>query len=150
MTYSPTGLALTKSFEGLSLTAYQDQGGVWTIGYGHTGKDVYEGMTITAEQADALLIDDIGRAALCVNRHVMVSINQNQFDALVDFTFNLGCKTLFYSTLLIRVNQGNMTEAAAQFLRWDHAGGRVIPGLMRRRQAEIDLFQRSDASVRIA
>jgi len=139
--YSNAGLALTKSFEGLELTAYQDQVGVWTIGYGHTGSGVHGGLVITQEQADQLLESDVAGSVACVNRAVTSDISQNQFDALVDFTFNLGCSTLLSSTLLRFVNAGDFAEAAPQFLRWDHAGGVVVPGLLRRRQQEMTLFQ---------
>ena len=143
-TYGEAGWALTKSFEGLELSAYQDRGGVWTIGYGHTGADVRPGMTITEDEANALLAKDLSDAVECVNQHVK-AINQNQFDALVDFTFNLGCEALLSSTLLRRVNDGDIAGAAAQFLRWDHVKGNVVPGLTRRRQAEAELFQREAA-----
>jgi lysozyme len=141
LTYSNQGVALTKRFEGLRLTAYQDQVGVWTIGYGHTGRSVHGGMTITEEQADLLLTSDLASAVTCVNHAVTSAISQNQFDALVDFVFNLGCGSLLGSTLLRSVNAGDFTAAAGQFPLWDHAGGKVIPGLLKRRQAEMALFQ---------
>src|SRR5690349_10890967 len=137
LSYSAAGLAMTEEFEGLQLTAYQDQVGVWTIGYGHTGPDVHGGLTITQAQAEHLLESDIAAAVVCVNRAVTSDINQNQFDALVDFVFNLGCASLLASTLLRFVNAGDFDSAAPQFLRWDHAGGVVVPGLLRRRQAEM-------------
>jgi lysozyme len=140
-TYSDAGLALTKQFEGLNLNSYQDQVGVWTIGYGHTGLTVHGGLTITQEQADQLLQSDIASSVACVNRAVTAAINQNQFDALVDFVFNLGCAALLSSTLLRDVNAGDFAAAVQQFLLWDHARGVVIAGLLRRRQAESDLFQ---------
>ena len=139
-TYSDAGLTLTKNFEGLQLAAYADQGGVWTIGYGHTGPGVHAGLTITQEQADAFLESDIAGAVTCVNRLVKGPIVQCQFDALVDFTFNLGCASLAASTLLRDVNAGNFAGAGSEFLRWDHVQGVVIPGLLRRRQAEANLF----------
>ena len=142
-TYSAAGLALTKSFEGLDLSAYADQGGVWTIGYGHTGPGVHAGLTITQDQADTFLESDVAGAVTGVNRLVTATINQNQFDALVDFTFNLGCASLSQSTLLRDVNAGDFASAAPQFLRWDHVRGVVVPGLLRRRQAEMKLFQAS-------
>lgn len=140
-TYSAKGMALTKQFEGLRLVAYQDQVGVWTIGYGHTGPDVHAGLVITQSQADALLQSDMTHAVACVNQYVTVGINQNQFDALVDFSFNLGCGSLHGSTLLTRINAGEFDLAAEQFLLWDHAGGVVVPGLLMRRQAEMALFK---------
>lgn len=138
--YSSAGLQLTKQFEGCRLTAYQDQVGVWTIGYGHTGSDVHEGLTIAEDQATTLLAADVAWAVTCVNKSVKSSINQNQFDALVDFVFNLGCASFGQSTLLRDLNAGKIAAAAQQFLRWNKAGGKVVAGLTRRRQAEADLF----------
>ena len=141
--YSDDGFALTKQFEGLELTAYQDQGGVWTIGYGHTGPNVHGGLTITTDQADQLLASDMAAAVTAVNNAVTADITQEQFDALVDFVFNLGAASLLTSTLLRHVNSGDFTDAAPQFLLWDHCKGVVIPGLLRRRQAEMQLFQKA-------
>ena len=141
LTYSKNGLGLTESFEGVRLTAYQDQVGVWTIGYGHTGPDVTPGLTITQEQANNLLMEDIAGAATAVNRLVTVPLDQDQFDALVDFVFNVGIGNFQNSTLLRDLNASNFDDAAAQFERWDHAGGVVVAGLLRRRQSEAKLFQ---------
>lgn len=143
LTYGSAGMALTRSFEGLNLAAYVDQRGVWTIGYGHTGPGVHAGLTITASEADAFLASDIAGAVAGVNRLITESISQNQFDALVDFTFNLGCASLARSTLLRCVNAGDIATAAKEFLLWDHVHGRVVPGLLRRRQAEMELFERA-------
>jgi len=140
--YSDAGLALTKSFEGLRLTAYQDVAGILTIGYGHTGPDVKPGMTITDADADALLRSDVAEAVATVNRAVTATISQNQFDALVDFCFNAGSGNFLRSTLLRKLNLGDFTGAAAQFALWNHAGGQVVPGLTLRRKAEADLFLR--------
>lgn len=140
-TYSGQGLDLTKQFEGLVLTSYQDQGGVWTIGYGHTGPSVHGGMKITEDQAEQLLESDLAGAVAAVNRAVKVDISQSQFDALVDFVFNLGAASLLTSTLLRDVNAGNFSDAAPEFLKWDHCKGVVVNGLLRRRQAEMKLFQ---------
>ncbi len=135
--YSGTGIALTKSFESCRLVAYLDSGGVPTIGWGHT-KDVYIGMTCTQEQADTWLADDYHWAENIVNAVVTYPINQNEFDALVDFEFNTGA--LPKSTLLLDLNEGKVAEAAKQFEVWDHAKGKVIAGLLRRRLAEESLF----------
>jgi lysozyme len=139
-TYSDAGLALTKSFEGLRLTAYQDCAGVWTIGYGHTGPGVHEGQTITEFEAEALLRTDLAAAVACVNRAVTEAITQPQFDALVDFCFNAGRGSFLGSTLLRLINAGDPSAAVAQFGLWVHAGGAVVAGLVRRRKAEADLF----------
>jgi lysozyme len=141
LTYSNDGLALTAKFEGCSLTAYQDMVGVWTIGYGHTGRDVLPGLTITQDQANALLASDIAGAAAYVNQIVTTALQQNQFDALVDFVFNLGRAAFGGSTMLKQLNAGDFAAAADQFVLWDHAGGQVVRGLLLRRQAEAAMFQ---------
>lgn len=148
--YGGKGLALTEQFEGCRLTAYQDQVGVWTIGYGHTGPEVCAGMTITLEQAEALLAKDVSTAAAFVNRVVQVELTQEEFDALVDFVFNLGAGTFARSTLLRLLNTGDFASAAAQFAVWDRAGGAVVAGLLRRRQAETALFNQGQAGIESA
>lgn len=139
--YSQEGLRLTELFEGDVLTAYQDQGGVWTIGYGHTA-GVHPGQAITQEQAEALLASDIQAAVECVNDSVTVKLTQRQFDALVDFVFNVGEGNFRRSTLLREINAGHFPEAVAQFRLWDHCGGVVNAGLLRRREAEAEVFGR--------
>jgi lysozyme len=141
LSYGKNGLALTQQFEGMRLSAYQDQVGVWTIGFGHTGPDVHAGLTITQDQATALLMKDVASASASVNNLVKVPLTQNQFDALVDFVFNLGQGKFAGSTLLRGLNAGDFSGAAAEFVKWDHAGGQVVPGLLRRRLAEAQLFQ---------
>lgn len=136
------GIELIKEFEGCKLKAYQDSVGVWTIGYGHT-KGVKKGDVITQEQADEFLIDDLEDAENAVNRLVKVALNQDQYDALVSFTFNLGAGNFQSSTLLKLLNQGKYSEASEQFTRWVFAGGKKLNGLVRRREAEQKLF-RSD------
>ncbi len=135
MTYSPAGKALTKASEGCVLVAYQDQVGVWTIGYGHT-RGVTEGMTCTPDQADQWLDEDMVLCEADVNSHVTVPLTQGEFDALCDFSVNLGCAALNNSTLLKDLNAGDFAAAAAEFEKWDHAGGQVVAGLLRRRLAE--------------
>lgn len=142
MNISTKGLALIKSFEGCELEAYPDPGTggePWTIGFGHTGS-VYPGQTITAEEAEALLEADVEKFSQCVEEMLEVEVSQDQFDALVCFAYNVGCKALRGSTLLKLVNAGEFDAAAKQFLRWNKAGGKVMAGLTRRRQAESDLF----------
>ncbi|MBE9180927.1 lysozyme [Oculatella sp. LEGE 06141] len=135
------GLELLKSFEGLRLTAYRDAVGVWTIGYGTT-TGVRPGMRITQSQAEALLRQDLLRFETAVNNLVKVPLTDNQFSALVSFTYNVGERALGTSTLLRLLNQGNYRGAANEFLRWNKAGGRVLAGLTRRRNAERTLFLR--------
>lgn len=138
--YSSDGFALTRSFEGLRLTAYQDSAGVWTIGYGHTGPEVHAGLRITESEAEALLRANLAASVECVREAVQVPLLQHQFDALVDFCFNAGRGSLLGSALLRDVNRGDFEGAAAQFGLWVHAGGKVIPGLARRRATEVALF----------
>ena len=140
MNLGAAGLALIKEFEGLRLKSYQDSIGVWTIGYGST-KGIEQGMTITQEQADSLLLDDVKDAESCVNSAVTVPLTQNEFDALVCFTFNLGCGNLRKSTLLRLLNQSDYDAASNEFKRWDKAGGHTLAGLTRRRLAEAKLFE---------
>lgn len=133
------GLELIKHFEGLRLGAYQCSADVWTIGYGHTA-GVKPGDAITTEQADAFLRQDVADSERAVSRFVSVPLTQNQFDALVSFTFNLGSGSLRNSTLLKKLNAGDYSGAAEQLLRWVNAGGKKLPGLVRRREAEKTLF----------
>jgi lysozyme len=144
LTYGKDGLALTQSSEGCRLTAYQDSVGVWTIGYGHTGPDVYKGLTITQNEATALLLKDVQTAADCVNRLVTVPLSQEEFDALVDFVFNIGTGHFSTSTLLRLLNTGDYEGAANEFTKWSKAGGVVLAGLLKRRQAEADLFRKGE------
>jgi len=139
---SPQGLSLTKQFEGLRLTAYQDVAGIWTIGYGHVG-NVHPGQTITDEQADSLLLADMADAISAVNRLVKVSLTQGQFDALCDFTFNVGIGNFTNSTLLRLLNAGDNAGASQQFGQWVYAGGQKVEGLMRRRAVEQAMFNGS-------
>lgn len=144
MNYSKNGLHLTENFEGLRLTAYPDpatHGDPWTIGYGHTGAEVHQGMTITQEQAEEFLMQDVQKAVQTVNLKIHTDLTQNEFDALVDFVFNCGAGNFAGSTLLKKINAGDMEGAALEFQKWDKAAGHVMAGLVRRRQAETDLFK---------
>ena len=134
------GLNLIKKFEGLSLRAYKDVVGVTTIGYGHTGPGLKMGSIITSDQAEDLLLDDLEYFCKVVNDCVKVQITNNQFAALVSFTFNLGGRALLTSTLLKKLNAGDIKGASSEFLRWNKAGGKVMAGLTGRRSAERDLF----------
>ncbi|CAH5882731.1 lysozyme [Enterobacter hormaechei] len=144
MQTSEKGIALIKQFEGCKLTAYQDSVGVWTIGYGWTqpvdGKPIRAGMTIKQETAERLLKTGLVSYESDVSRLVKVGVTQGQFDALVSFTYNLGARSLSTSTLLRKLNAGDYAGAADEFLRWNKAGGKVINGLTRRREAERALF----------
>lgn len=138
--FDRAGIDLVKASEGVRLKAYRDPVGVLTIGYGHTGTDVYEGQTISEGEAAQLLMDDVKFAEVGVKAYVLVPISQNQFDALVDFTFNLGVGALRSSTLLKKLNAGDYVGAGREFFRWDKAGGKVLPGLTKRRAAEAALW----------
>ena len=133
------GLDLIKSFEGLRLKAYKDAVGVWTIGYGHT-KTATPGTVISEPEAEALLRNDLAEAQGAVERLVKQPLTDNEYAALVSFVFNLGSGNLSRSTLLRRLNVGDRKGAADQFLVWNKAGGKVLAGLTRRRQAERTLF----------
>ena len=142
MTPSKNCYDLIKEFEGCKLEAYPDpatHGEPITIGVGHTG-GVKLGDVITQEQADEYLVNDVAHAANAVNQMVAVSITQGEFDALCSFAFNLWVGNLRNSTLLRKLNSGNKDSAANQFLVWNMAGGRLMAGLTRRREAERALF----------
>ena len=139
MKYSKTALSLVEKFEGCELTAYQDQGGVWTIGFGHT-QNVYPGMHITLDEAEEYAKSDLECAEIFVNRLVKVDLSQDEFDALVDFVFNLGPVAFQTSTMLQLINEKQFHAAADQFQRWDHCGGKVVAGLLNRRKMEAALF----------
>lgn len=140
LSLSPHGAEMIGGFEGLRLTAYRDAVGVLTIGYGHTGADVKPGQRISTATALALLRRDAQSAEAAVERAVKVPLTQGQFDALVSLTFNIGGGALASSTLVRKLNAGDVKGAANQFLRWDKAGGRTLLGLSRRRRAERALF----------
>ena len=144
MQTSDKGIALIKQFEGCKLLAYQDSVGVWTIGYGWTqpvdGKPIRAGMTIKQETAERLLKTGLVSYESDVSRLVKVGLTQGQFDALVSFTYNLGARSLSTSTLLRKLNAGDYAGASDEFLRWNKAGGKVLNGLTRRREAERALF----------
>ena len=133
--YSKTGLALTERFEGCELRAYRDIAGVLTIGNGHTNGVVW-GQSCTQAQAQIWLTQDTHDAANAVNRFVEIQLNQEEFDALTDFVFNLGIGAFYKSTMLKDLNAGRIAEAAAQFPLWDHSAGHVVSGLLTRRLAE--------------
>lgn len=137
---------LVKNWEQLRLIAYKPTpNDVWTIGWGHT-KDVTEGMTITADQAEQFFREDVSGAENAVNTLVKVKLNQNQYDALVDFVFNLGYGNFAHSTLLRKLNAGDYQGAADEFPKWDHQAGKVLAGLTRRRADERAKFLEADSA----
>ena len=149
MKFGDKGMALLREFEGYhtrqpdgSCVAYLDRLAkphVWTIGFGLT-EGVHEGMRLTAEEAEACLRKELAKHEAAVIRLVTVDLNQNQFDALVSFSYNVGFGALGRSTLLKRLNAGDIDGAAREFARWNKAGGVVYRGLVRRRAAEAALF----------
>ena len=142
MEISQEGLSLIKKFEGCKLQSYKCAAGVWTIGYGSTN-GIEEGMKISQERADMLLLEDVEIFEEAVNELVKVPLEQNQYDALVTWTFNLGPTNLKNSTLLKVLNSTHKdwNDVPAQIKRWNKAGGKVLQGLVRRREAEALLFE---------
>ncbi|WP_445506780.1 glycoside hydrolase family protein [Niallia sp. 03190] len=139
MKTSKTGIDLIKKFEGCRLLAYKDAVGVWTIGYGHT-RNVKPGQVITQAQAEEMLKDDLKKYEEGVLSAIKVRLNQNQFDALVSFCYNLGVGSLQKSDLLKAINKKDFIGAGRKFARWINAGGNVLTGLIKRRAAEATLF----------
>jgi len=154
MQMSPHGLELLEQWEGFKTTVYKDSAGLPTIGVGHlltkselsSGKITINGVPVkygdglTEQQVTDLLAQDVQPAAAAVNNNVKVPLNQNQFDALVSFTFNVGVGAFTSSTLLKVLNQGQYDEVPTQLLRWTRAGGQVVQGLVNRRNNEIKLW----------
>jgi lysozyme len=154
MQMSPHGLELIEQWEGFKTTVYKDSAGLPTIGVGHlltkselsSGKISIDGIPVkygnglTAQQVTDLLAQDIQPAATTVNNNVKVPLTQNQFDALVSFTFNVGVGAFTSSTLLKLLNQKQYDQVPTQLLRWTRAGGQVVQGLVNRRNNEIKLW----------
>lgn len=141
MKTSQRGIDLIRQFEGERLSAYLCPAGIPTIGVGHTGPDVHMGMRITAAQSEALLKQDLAKFETGVEKLVTHPITQDQFDALVSFSFNLGLGALKGSTLLKKLNAGDFQGASNEFSKWVNAGGQRLQGLVRRRAAEQMLFR---------
>lgn len=139
MRTSQAGINLIKQFESLRLEAYRCPAGIYTVGYGHTA-GVRRGDVIDERRAEQMLAEDLKKFEAVVNRECP-GVNQNQFDALVSFTFNLGETNLRKSTLLkcVKANPNN-PNIRTEFLRWNKSKGEVLPGLIRRRKAEADLY----------
>jgi lysozyme len=146
MNISQEGISLIKKFEGCELEAYKCAAGVWTIGYGHT-KDVKEGDSILKEDAESMLMHELQEYCNDVDIAVKVDLKQNEFDALVSWTYNLGLTNLNSSTMLRVLNEGKHDEVPAQMKRWNKASGQVKQGLVRRREAEALMFEGKDWSL---
>ena len=145
MNISQEGISLIKKFEGCELEAYQCAAGVWTIGYGST-KDVKEGDTLTQKEADNLLLHEMQEYEGYIKELVKVPLKKNQFDALVSWVFNLGPANLKASTMLKFLNAGDYHLIPSQIKRWNKASGKVLEGLIRRREAEALMFEDKDWS----
>ena len=145
MQISEEGKNLIKKFEGCELEAYKCAAGVWTIGYGHI-KTAVEGMKIDQATANELFDEEMEEYETYVNTAVTVPLSQNQFDALVSWVFNLGNGNLNASTMLKVINSGDHAGVPAQIKRWNKAGGKVLEGLIRRREAEALLYEGKDWS----
>ena len=145
MKTSDKGIEQNKSFEGFRSMPYQDVVGKWTVGYGHLmipGDGTVVGSPITMGQATELLRKDLHTAEEAVNS-CGVELTQNEFDALVSFTYNLGVGAFQRSTLLKLLKTGNKLSASGEFPKWSMAGGKEVPGILRRRHAEQDCFLHS-------
>tara|TARA_R100000655_G_scaffold53506_2_gene91492 strand:- start:399 stop:911 length:513 start_codon:yes stop_codon:yes gene_type:complete len=147
MKTSQEGVALIKKFEGCKLESYLCAASVWTIGFGST-KGVTEGMSISQERADMLLLEDLEEFEESVNNLIKVDLEQNQFDSIIAWTFNLGASNLSASTLLQKINNKEWDEVPEQIKRWNKATvngeKQVLEGLVRRREAEALLFEGKD------
>ncbi len=139
MKTSKAGIQLIKASEGCVLKVYKDVAGLPTIGIGHLIKQGEYYDSITEEEALELLANDLKQAETCINS-MKLTLTQNQFDALVSFVFNLGCGAFKGSTLLKKLRRGDYEGAAGEFSRWNKAGGKVVQGLVRRREEERALF----------
>lgn len=138
MKIGKAGLSLIKHFEGLRLKPYQDCIGIWTQGYGHTKGIHKNSPIINEEQAEDFLKEDLQVCEKAITRLIKVELNQNEFDALCSFVFNLGSGALQRSTLRIKLNRGD--DCSDEFIKWNKAGGKVLSGLTKRRIAERELF----------
>jgi len=129
-----------KKHEGCRLFAYQDLAGIWTIGYGHTGPEVHDGLVWTQDQANGVLMVDLRATYVALEEHFTVAPTDYQLAALTSLAFNVGRTAVINSTLMRQFNAGDTLGAARQFPLWDHAGGTEIKGLLIRRFQEALLF----------
>ena len=130
---------LVKFFEGFEANAYLCPANVWTIGYGRT-KDVREGDIIPEVQAERDVVEELEEFAEQVLNSVKVELTQNELDALTSWTYNLGVGNLQSSTLLKKLNTGDYESVPSEMVRWNKAGGKVLAGLTKRREAEAELW----------
>jgi len=145
VTHSENATLLVEGFEDCVLIAYKDGNGIWTIGWGHTGAAVVEGLTCTQAQADAWQDEDLAVADAAIARLVKMALNQNQHDALVSLIYNIGQGRFAKSSTLRELNWGNAVAACAAMALWNQVAGKVSNGLVRRRAAEQALFRKAVA-----
>jgi lysozyme len=138
------GLGIIKNYEKCKLKAYRCPAGVWTCGWGSTGPDIDTNTVWTQETADRRLFEHLELTEQCVERHVEVDISDNAFSALVSLVYNIGCTAFGKSTLLRKLNAGDMTGAENEFHRWNKSNGAVLNGLTTRRAAEAQLFSANE------
>ncbi len=143
MKISNVGIELIKKYEGCKLKAYKCSAGVNTIGWGHT-KKVKLNMKINIQKAYEFLLEDIAECEKCINEKVKVELNQNQFDALCSWVFNLGCGNLSKSTLLKLLNKGEYDKIPFEINKWCYAKSVKLAGLVTRREEEAVLFSKID------
>jgi lysozyme len=141
MRLTKAAIDMIKSFEGLYLKSYLDSVGVPTIGWGNTGPDIHLGMIWTEPECEARLKLELDQMIGRITPMIKVALSDNEFSALVSFSYNLGAGSLHGSTLLKLINSGDIDGAANEFVKWDHAGGKELAGLKRRRLAEAALFK---------
>lgn len=134
--------SLIRKWEGMRLGAYKDTGGVWTIGYGHTST-AKPGMVISKKKAEKLLREDISWVEDVINTEVKAPINQEQFDVLASFVYNIGGSQFRSSTLLRKLNAYDYEGVTEEFLRWKYDNGRMIQGLLNRRNDEAAKWEES-------
>lgn len=142
MQLSAAGEAFLKGYEKLRLKAYKPTpNDKWTIGWGHTGPEVVEGLEWTEQRAELQFWRDVTPAELAVTKSTDVPLAQCQFDALVVLTFNIGADAFMRSTLCSKVNARDRAGVAAEWLKWDHQAGQVVEGLLDRRKAELAMYE---------
>lgn len=139
-TISAEGLEFIKKWESLKLVAYLCPAQKWTVGFGHTGKDVYSGLVITKDQAEKLFRKDVSIAEAVVRKLIFVKLTQKKFDAVCSLTYNIGGKNLETSTLLKKINNQEWLEASKEFKEWHFSKGKSLPGLVKRREEESVMF----------
>ena len=131
---------LIKQFEGFRSSPYRCPGGRLTIGFGHIGPDVVPGLKVTEEEAEVLLRKDLELVERAMEPMIFVELSDNQFSACASLTYNIGISAFRHSTLLKKINDGDLPGAAMEFLKWDKVNGIPVPGLLKRRKVERDVF----------